>query len=100
MSRSMRARLGCVVVLAAALGAPLAGAQPSDKPGAEALFEQGRRLMDQKRYPEACEKFAASHKLDPAVGTLLNLADCQERQDHLATAWAYYREAQALAQSR
>jgi hypothetical protein len=94
--------LGCrFVVLAALVMSPLAAtAQPVDKAGAEALFEQARKLMDAKRFAEACEKFAASHKLEPAVGTLLNLAECNERQDHLATAWAYYREAQALAQSR
>jgi hypothetical protein len=98
----MSTRLGCrlAVALALAIAPPAAGAQPSDKAGAEALFEQARRLMDAKRFAEACEKFAASHRLDPAVGTLLNLAECNERLDHLATAWAYYREAQALAQAR
>jgi hypothetical protein len=98
----MRSRLGCrFVVLAVLMVVPLpAFAEPSDKGGAEALFDQARKLMDAKRYAEACEKFAASHRLDPAVGTLLNLGECNERQDHLASAWVYYREAQALAQSR
>jgi hypothetical protein len=97
----MGSRLGCrLVVLAALVFASSAFAQPTDKAGAEALFDQARKLMDAKRYADACEKFASSHRLDPAVGTLLNLAECSERQDHLATAWAYYREAQTLAQSR
>jgi hypothetical protein len=39
----------------------------------------------------ACEQFRASDKLDPAVGTELNLADCEEQRGHLASAWELYR---------
>jgi hypothetical protein len=54
--------------------------------------------MDAKRFSEACPKLVASHKLAPAVGTLLNLADCYERAGQLASAWARFHEAIALAQ--
>lgn len=54
--------------------------------------------MDAKRYSEACPKLVASHKLAPAVGTLLNLADCYERAGQNASAWARFHEAIALAQ--
>jgi hypothetical protein len=54
--------------------------------------------MDAKRFSEACPKLVASHKLSPAVGTLLNLADCYERAGQNASAWARFHEAIALAQ--
>ncbi len=42
-------------------------------------------------YAVACEQFRASDKLDPEVGTELNLADCEEKRAHLASAWELYR---------
>lgn len=65
---------------------------------AESLFQEGRKLMEAKRYGEACPKFLASHKIAPAIGTLLNLADCYEKNGQLASAWARFHEAIALAQ--
>jgi tetratricopeptide (TPR) repeat protein len=62
---------------------------------AEALFEQASALVDQGRFPEACEKFAASQELDPGLGTLLYLADCYDRAGRSASAWALFREVQA-----
>jgi len=65
---------------------------------AESLFQEGRKAMDAKRYADACPKFAASQKLAPAIGTLLNLADCYEKNNQFASAWAKFHEAIALAQ--
>ena len=50
--------------------------------------------MDAGRVAEACEKFAASQQLDPALGTLLYLADCYDRAGRTASAWALFREVQ------
>ncbi len=83
-----------------AVGAGQARAQSNEggAAAAESLFQEARKLMDAKRYAEACPKLAASHKLAPAVGTLLNLADCYERNGQLASAWVRFHEAIALAQ--
>ena len=77
-----------------------ARAEPSEgsAAAAESLFQEARKLIDAKRFSEACPKLVASHKLAPAVGTLLNLADCYERAGQLASAWARFHEAIALAQ--
>src|SRR6185369_17293316 len=52
-----------------------------------------RAAMDRADFTAACEQFRASDKLDAAVGTELNLADCEEKRGHLASAWELYRTA-------
>jgi hypothetical protein len=87
-----------VALLASLAIAPVAHAQSgADKAAAEALFDEGKRLREQKRYSEACPKFADSQRLDPAVGTLLNLALCYKEAGQTASAWSTYREAAAQA---
>jgi serine/threonine-protein kinase len=66
---------------------------------AEALFQQGRRLMTAGRFPEACAKFSESERIDHGVGTLLNLADCYEQNGQIASAWAEFRRAAAAARA-
>ena len=60
---------------------------------AEALFQQAAQLMEQKKFNEACEQFAASQELDPGLGTTLYLADCYEQAGKTASAWALFQEA-------
>jgi hypothetical protein len=71
---------------------------PSDQARAEALFAEGRRLLTTSRFAEACPKFAESERLDPAIGTQLNLGDCYEKTGQTASAWAVFRDAAAEAQ--
>jgi len=77
----------------------LAHAQSSggSKAAAEALFDDGRKLMTAGKYPQACAKFEASQALDPGVGTSLNLADCYEKMGRTASAWAQFRETMSAA---
>ncbi|HHH31072.1 MAG TPA: PEGA domain-containing protein [Polyangiaceae bacterium] len=62
----------------------------SDKASAQALFDKGRQAMEDGRIAEACESFAESQRLDPALGTRFNLADCYEQLGKLASAWVHY----------
>jgi hypothetical protein len=77
------------------LPSPSAALQPVKD--AEALFNEGRRLVALGRYAEACPCFIASERLDHGVGTMLNLADCQEKNGQTASAWAGFRAAAAAA---
>ncbi len=60
---------------------------------ADSLFEQGRRSLAQGDLDTACERFRVSYNVDPAVGTRLNLADCEERRGRVASAWESFRAA-------
>jgi hypothetical protein len=64
---------------------------------AEQLFRDGRSLLEAGKVDEACEKFAASQRVSPAIGTLLNLAICREQQGRSATAWGLFADAEAQA---
>lgn len=59
---------------------------------ADALFQRGRDLFRRGDTAEACDAFAESQQLDPAVGTLLNLAACHEKQGRTASAWAEFKD--------
>ncbi len=83
------------VLLAPSLGAAQVSA--TDKAAAETLFSEGRRLMDAGSFNEACSKLRDSQRLDPGVGTLLNLGWCYKQNQQFASAWSTYKEAAAMA---
>ncbi len=84
-------------LLAVCMVSAEAHAQTDAKARAEALFEEGRALMKKGDLAAACPKLAASQKLDPGVGTLLNLATCYEKAGKTASAWESFHEAEASA---
>ncbi|HEY4104670.1 MAG TPA: hypothetical protein VGM44_12300, partial [Polyangiaceae bacterium] len=68
-----------------------ARAEGTNPAAAEALFDQGRAALAQNDFETACARFRESDRLDPAVGTRFNLADCEEKRGRLATAWSLFR---------
>ena len=87
-------RRAATIALALAMATP---ARADDPAAAEALFQEGRRLVADGNYAEACPKFEESLHHDRAVGTLWHLARCLEETGAIASAWARYREAAAEA---
>lgn len=71
--------------------------QSSDSATAELLFQEALGLMAKGDFAAACPRLEQSSKLDPGVGVLLYLGDCQEKQGKTATAWATFRDAAATA---
>jgi hypothetical protein len=111
-SESVRARrLGIALGLTIALGLStgVARGQPArpdvsgaDHALAQSLFDRGRELMEKGDFPSACPLLAESQRIDPAGGTLTNLAVCHEQAGKLATAYAEFNEAlsQAIREGR
>jgi len=90
-------RVRFVAALAAtAFVLPLSTAH-AQSPEAEALFRDGRDLIKRGKLAAGCDKLAASERLESSIGTLLNLGDCREKLGKLASAWAAFRKAEAMA---
>lgn len=78
-------------------GVARADVTATERAMARELFEEGRKLLKEKKYAQACAKLGESQRLDPAPGTLLNLAVCHEAEGKPATAWSEFNDALTLA---
>lgn len=88
-------RLALVGALVLAAARPAAAEDNVAK--ADALFAEGIKLRD-SNVELACAKFGESLELNPqAIGTLLNVAVCDEKQGRLASAVRRFREARERA---
>jgi hypothetical protein len=85
-----------VLVLPSRVHAQSEGASVRER--AESLYVEGKDLAQRRRYSEACPKFEESQRLEPAIGTQFNLADCYEHTRRPATALALFREVVRVAQ--
>jgi tetratricopeptide (TPR) repeat protein len=85
-----------VVVIVVVVG--LASTASAQNKKADALFKQGKTALAEKKFAEACTAFEQSFKLDPTIGTQLNIGLCYEEWGKLATAYRAYRDAQKKAE--
>jgi hypothetical protein len=96
-------RLTSAVAFSATLAAMLLASTPAragaDEVAAEALFVEAKRLAAEGKFAEACPKFAESNRLDRGAGTLIHLADCYEKNNQSASAWATFKDAASAAQA-
>jgi hypothetical protein len=87
-----RALCAATLALLAISSPALAQTSPEKAASAQALFDEGLRLMNAGQPASACPKLAASQKLDPGMGTKFRLAECYEKIGKTASAWALYIE--------
>jgi hypothetical protein len=98
ISRPSRVALALAAVLAA--GSPsTASAQTRNPAVATELFNAGRDLMKAGNFAAACPKLAASLTLDPKVGTMARLAECEEKVGQIVNARAHWSQAVNLARA-
>src|SRR5262249_18414147 len=77
----------------------VSNAPPAEEPvqrdpkAAEEAFRLGREAFQRGDFTTARDRFAESHRLDPAVGTLLNLAETELRLGDNANARRHYQDA-------
>jgi hypothetical protein len=95
----MRALLWVLPALMIATPALADAPTAEERAAAQVLFDEARDLLEKKRFAVACPKFAESMRLDPAVGTQLNLARCYEESGKLASAWINWVEAAQRAEA-
>jgi hypothetical protein len=96
-----RVGLGAVGLTLAltSMARPAAAQSSEDEAAARALFEQGKKLMDEGKYEEACPKFAEGNRLVSGIGVKFNLAECYERVGRLASAWAAFLDVAAASKA-
>src|SRR5215510_12112983 len=82
-------------LLAALVICSLCGTASADR--ADQLFKQGKKLLAQKKYAEACAAFEESDRIDPEIGAKLNVARCYQEWGKLGTAWRWYVDAENMA---
>jgi hypothetical protein len=76
------------LLVAAAAGHARAQSAP-----AEALFENGNKLMAAGKLAEACQAFMESNRIEARAGTLIRLGECREANHQIASAWSAYKDA-------
>jgi serine/threonine-protein kinase len=77
----------------------LAAAEEQAVSPARSLFDEGRKLVEQGKYEEACPKFEQSLRLEVGIGTQFNLANCWEHVGRTASAHALFLGAAASAKA-
>src|SRR5690606_32565981 len=84
-----RLRFSVVACAVACLALPATPVEAANTSAAEVLFQAGRAAMRRHAYDEACLKFKESNQIDQAPGTVMNLANCEEKRGNVATAWEH-----------
>ena len=85
---------GITLVIVASLGTRAY----ADDATAKALFDEGKTLMAEGKYGDACKKLEASYRMNRLSGTGGMLGLCFEKIGRFASAWSAYRDSAAIAE--
>jgi hypothetical protein len=99
----MNATRLAAVALIAGLVLPVglaAGQHPDRELRAAEMFDLGLARKEADDWTGACQAFAESQRLSPAVATQLNLAECKQREGRLLEAAEILRDAIAAAKAK
>lgn len=98
LSSTSRCALAGAACLATVIGSQEAHAQAPQGASiaAQALFKEGRALVDAGAWAEGCKKLEASLALFASASTMLNIARCREHEGRIASAWDDYHQALTL----
>lgn len=99
MRKVSRLIVATAVAVGFGLGGTMSAAHAQSSAEAEAFFREGKKLMAEGKIGAACDAFQASYESDAAVSTLLNLADCREKNNQFATAWGHFIEAMRVTRA-
>jgi len=101
MSSRQRTCAAVGVIFAVLLASSAAtGQSPEDKTAAQVAFDKGLALLEAGKPDEACPLFEDSLRLDAAMGTQYQLAQCYEQTGRIASAWASYTAVADAAQAQ
>jgi serine/threonine-protein kinase len=93
----LRASRGAALL--AALLTMLASSARAADAVAESMFQEALVMMREGNFAEACRRLEASKRREPMSGTVIVLGSCYEQTGRSASAWAEYREAEAMARA-
>lgn len=71
-----------------------------DPVAAERYFTEARSLLSSGQVEQACALLQKSMDADPALGTMLNLGDCNEKLGNIPAACNAYRDVEAQARGQ
>ena len=97
LARALATAIPFATLLLAVGACPRAASAQDREVDAERLFREGQKLLEERRFGEACPKFEAAYNKDHSLGTLINLAFCHKEQGAIWYAWLEFREAEVKA---
>jgi hypothetical protein len=91
MSRNPTSALALVASWLIAIPAAAQSGAESTSNSAQRLFEQGLSEMKARNYEAGCPRLAKSHALEPSLGALFTLAECEAAWGKSASALSHYQ---------
>ena len=96
MTRKARGTATLLVATAALIWPALVQAQNSPAQ-ADAAYQEAKKLLAEGKQSEGCKKLDEANRFYPRIETMLEVAECHDKEGKIATALAEYKEVVAQA---